>query len=266
MDRPRKPVRGRPKQSSDISLAGSRALDRHSSVPLYFQLGAVLKEKVDTGAWQPGDRFPTEREIAEEFDVSRTVIRRALDLLVGDGGIVRIRGSGAFVTPPRREVRVFGLVKALLDLPDDITLTVLTAREEPADSVLAKLLDIEQEPSPVAHVTAVLHSDGLPICLVDSFSLVRLAPWVLPTAQALHAGENPPKPEQLNLGRTRASIELTFFGGWGGPQVGVSAGDPAMLTTLVQFSAAQDGRPERPLEFAHINYRTDNAQLAIDLD
>ena len=44
-------------------LIGGRALDRDSVVPLYFQLGAVLKEMVETGAWQPGARFPTEREI-----------------------------------------------------------------------------------------------------------------------------------------------------------------------------------------------------------
>jgi GntR family transcriptional regulator len=79
-------------------------LDRSSDVPLYFQLAAALKAMLEVEAWEPGARFATEREIEEEFNVSRAVIRPALDLLVDDGAIIRVRGSGAFVAPSRSEV------------------------------------------------------------------------------------------------------------------------------------------------------------------
>jgi GntR family transcriptional regulator len=258
--------RGRPRRSSDIPLAGSRALDRRSVVPLYFQLGAVLKEKVDTGAWQAGDRFPTEREIEEEFGVSRTVIRRALDLLVGDGGIVRIKGSGAFVAPPRRDVPLFGLVRACLEPPDDLAITVLAMREQLPDSAVSHFLEMDGQPTPISHVTAVMHVDKQPACLVESYSSANLVPWLLPTVQALQAGSRPPDPGKLNLSRARVSIELTFFGRWGGPRVGASAGDPALMARLIQFGRGAEGERERPLEFAYLVCRSDNAQLAIELD
>src|SRR5262245_54243677 len=95
---------GRPKAQSEVTLADARRLERDSGVPLYFQLGAALLELLDTGAWPVGARFATERELEREFDVSRTVVRRALDLLVGDGAIVRVRGSGAFIRSPRHRV------------------------------------------------------------------------------------------------------------------------------------------------------------------
>lgn len=256
---------GRPRQSADVSLAGSRALDRNSDVPLYFQLGAALREKLDSDARRSGSRFPTEREIAEEFGVSRTVIRRALDLLVNDGVIVRRKGSGAFVTAPRREVKVAGLVKALSDRPDNLTLTVRMAREESPDRSVAHFLDMEKRPTLVTHVTAVVHIDDQPVCLIDSYSPSILVPWMLPTVQALQAATQLPKPATLNLGRATVSIELTFFGSWGGPQLGASAGNPALMASLIQFGRTKGAKRDRPLEFAHLIYRGDNTQLAFEL-
>ncbi len=266
MVKPSKPGRGRRKQVSDISLTGSQALDRNSAVPLYFQLGSVLKKKVDSGAWQPGDRFPTEREIAEEFGVSRTVIRPALDLLVGEGGIVRIKGSGAFVAPPRRDIKVLGLVGAFLNPTDDLTLTVLATREQSPDSSIAHFLEIEEHSASITHVTAVMHVEGQPACLVESYSTTKHIPWVLPTAEALQTGADPPKPGWVDVTRAAVKIELSFFGWWGGPQVGASGGDPALMASLIQFGKVNGMKRERPLEFAFLICRSDNAQFVFEAE
>jgi DNA-binding GntR family transcriptional regulator len=63
-----------------VSLANCRELHRNSDVPLYYQLGAALLEAVETGPWREGARFATERELEEQFKVSRVVVRRALEL------------------------------------------------------------------------------------------------------------------------------------------------------------------------------------------
>jgi len=264
MVKPHKPVRGRRRHSSEVSLAGSRALDRTSVVPLYFQLGAALKEIVDMGAWQPGVRFPTEREISEKFDVSRTVIRRALDLLEGEGGITRIQGSGTFVAPPRRKVEVISVVQALLTPSDGLSLRVLTAQEEMPDEPAAHFLEMTRHPTPIAHVTAVMHVDERPLCLVDSYSSMNLVPWLLPAVQALRAGANQHEPGAVDLGRLAVSIELTFFGWWAGPQLGASAGEPALQARLIQYERARETGRERPIEFAYLICRSDNAQFTIE--
>ncbi len=248
------------------AAAGTRSLDRNSFVPLYFQLAEVLKEKLEAGAWQSGSRFPSEREIAEQFEVSRTVIRPALDLLVGDGAIVRIKGSGTFVTPPKREVPVVGLTQALIDRSEDLTLTVLAAGERAPDPTVAELLGIADRRTAVAHVTAVLHAEGRPVCLVDSHSTTADLPWLLPYASALEAGEAPPAPGKgLTLTRAEVSIEGAFFGAWEASQVGVSAGDPTLMGKLVQFAKPKGAKRERPVEFARLVYRSDSAQLAVEL-
>jgi DNA-binding GntR family transcriptional regulator len=265
MDTPSQPGRGRPKRSSDIPLAGSRRLDRSSDVPLYFQLAAALKVMLEVGAWESGARFASEREIEEEFGVSRAVIRPALDLLVGDGAIFRIKGSGAFVAPPRREVEVAGLVRLLLEHQGKRPITVHAARAIVPDHTVSHFLELESERHPVAHVTAVVDVGEPSVCLVDSYSTVAQVPWFLPTAQALKGGEEPPAPGGLELTRATVSIEHTFFGEWGSSRVGATAGEPALMGRFVQFGRTNGAEREQALEFARLVYRADSAQLAFVL-
>jgi GntR family transcriptional regulator len=264
MAQPSKPARGRPKQSSDIPLAGSRRLDRGSEVPLYFQLAAALKAMLEVGAWKPGSRFASEREIEEEFDVSRAVIRPALELLVGDGAIVRVKGMGAFVAPPRHEVQTTGLVGLWLE-HDDRPITVLSARKRHPDRTVSQFLELDDRRTPIAHVTAVVDVDRPSVLLIDSYSPVAHVPWLLPTAEALEAGANPPTPGTLTLTRATVAIEHTFFGEWEASQVGATAGDPALMGRFVQFGRTKRVRKDRPLEFARLIYRADCAQLSFEL-
>ncbi len=265
MVKPTQPGPGRPKRSSDIPLTSSRRLDRKSDVPLYFQLAAALKVMLEVEDWESGARFASEREIEEEFGVSRAVIRPALDLLVGDGAIYRIKGSGAFVAPPRREIVVAGLVRLWLEHRNDRQVAVQAAREILPDHTVSHFLAIEDGGKPVAHVTAVVDVGEPSVCLVDSYSAITHMPWFLPTAEALKAGERPPAPGGVELTRATVSVEHTFFGEWGSTRVGATAGEPALMGRFIQFGRANGSEQEHPLEFARLIYRADSAQLAFVL-
>jgi len=258
---------GRPQQSSDVPLSGCRGLDRDSPVPpLYFQLAEVLTEVVEAGTWQPGARFASEREIEKHFKVSRTVVRPALELLVGDGLIVRARGSGAFIAPPKNEVSVTGLAKALFERPDDLAIKVLSAKERDPDRTVARFLELDPHPAPVAEVIAVINPGQRSAFLVYSFSSLARVPWLLPTAKALIDGASPPDSRPLELGRATISIEGTFFSRWSAAQLGVSPGDPALTGRLVQFGRTGGSKRDVPLEFARVLYRVDSAQLTIEVE
>jgi DNA-binding GntR family transcriptional regulator len=262
MAKPTQTVRGRPRQSADVSLAGSTSLDRNSEVPLYFQLAAALKVMLEAEPWEPGARFASERELEEQFKVSRAVIRPALDLLVGDGAIFRVKGSGAFVAPPRHEIKVAGLVQLLFERFKDRTVTVLSARERQPNRTVSHFLESE---TPVAHVTAVVDFGRPSVCLVDSFSSVAHVPWLLSAAQALQSNGFPPDANGTELTRATVAVEHTFFGEWGSSQVGSMAGDPAIMGRFVQFGRKLGEEVERPLEFARLIYRADSAQLSFEL-
>jgi GntR family transcriptional regulator len=74
------------------------SIDRNLPIPLYFQLKQLLLEKIDSHEWKPGDALPTEQQIQDQYNLSRTTVRQALSELEDEGRIVRQRGRGTFVT------------------------------------------------------------------------------------------------------------------------------------------------------------------------
>lgn len=63
------------------------------------RLAAELRQRIDAGALQPGDRLPTELALAAQYAVSRTVVREAVSRLRSMGLLVARQGSGVFVAP-----------------------------------------------------------------------------------------------------------------------------------------------------------------------
>ncbi len=74
-------------------------LDIHSATPLYLQLEAVLREALAADTWKAGEAMPPERELADQFGVSRLTLRKALERLEAQGLVQRRQGSGTYVAP-----------------------------------------------------------------------------------------------------------------------------------------------------------------------
>lgn len=67
------------------------------STPLYITVMEVLKEKIINGVYNIGEFIPTETELEKEFQVSKVTIRKAVDLLEGEGYLVKRSGKGTTV-------------------------------------------------------------------------------------------------------------------------------------------------------------------------
>ena len=74
------------------------ALDEQSRAPLYQQLQRALRDAIADKRLSPDEALPPERDLAEEFQISRITVRKALDGLVNDGLLTRRQGAGTFVT------------------------------------------------------------------------------------------------------------------------------------------------------------------------
>lgn len=71
---------------------------------LYQTVYATLQEQIRTGKIQPGERLPAEKVLAEEFEVSRITVQKAMSMLVQDGYVVRRPGRGSFATMNTRSL------------------------------------------------------------------------------------------------------------------------------------------------------------------
>lgn len=80
-------------------------LQKHSPIPLYDQLKSILVTEIKKGTFADGP-MPSEAKIGQQYHVSRTTVRLAMDALVKNGYITRQSGRGTFVIPI--ENRIFG--------------------------------------------------------------------------------------------------------------------------------------------------------------
>jgi GntR family transcriptional regulator len=116
-----------------LSVVHSGGLIEPSSpVPLYFQVANVVQARIFAGTLQAGAPIGTEKELAEEFGVSRITVRKALEVLRADGLLKIERGRGSFVAESPRPVAPTALHLFL----DDVIArgeTLEVVREEQTD-------------------------------------------------------------------------------------------------------------------------------------
>lgn len=73
-------------------------LDKQNNTPLYIQLYNIFKELIESGNLQSGFKLPSENELSEQYEVSRSTVRQTLSELERDGYIYKERGKGSFVS------------------------------------------------------------------------------------------------------------------------------------------------------------------------
>ena len=76
------------------------AIDPKSPIPRYYQLYTSLRSRIRDGEFQAGDALPSERQLVEDYGVSRITVVKALDILDQEGLVDRQHGRGNFVTNP----------------------------------------------------------------------------------------------------------------------------------------------------------------------
>jgi DNA-binding GntR family transcriptional regulator len=75
-------------------------IDRQAFEPAYVQLVSILKEQMSKGIYLPGDRLPSESELCKRYQVSPMTVRRSIKVLLDQGVVSTIQGSGTYVKPP----------------------------------------------------------------------------------------------------------------------------------------------------------------------
>ncbi len=84
-----------------------------SDKPLYQTIAEMLTQQIDSGEYQAGARLPAERELADQFGVSRVTIREAEIALQARGRVTIKPGSGVYVADMvKRESGAFPEISA----------------------------------------------------------------------------------------------------------------------------------------------------------
>lgn len=79
--------------------------------PAFLQLRDRIAADIAANVWAPGEAISTEAELVAQHGLSSGTVRRALDLLEGEGLVERIRGSGTFVRRPDFETAFIRFIR-----------------------------------------------------------------------------------------------------------------------------------------------------------
>jgi len=143
----------------------SAAPHTRAALSKYERLAANLEARVSTMA--PHMALPTERELLEEFSVSRSVVRQAIRVLLSKGLVYNIQGSGTYVCDPAvvsKTLRLTGFSEDMRHRGLHPSSTVLGQGTAEASAELASTLQV-----PVGAPLRMLHrlrlADGVPMAL-----------------------------------------------------------------------------------------------------
>ncbi len=154
----------------DTDVGGPRQL-KHQQVREYVR-------SVCVGA-EPGTPAPSERELVTRFGVARMTVRQAIDSLVAEGIVERVRGRGTFVTRPRRRIgQLTSLTEELHRRKMTLESRTLSARREAASPRVARALGLTVG-DPVIRWRRLRSADGSPLAIQDAYLNEVLLPGFL---------------------------------------------------------------------------------------
>ena len=147
---------------------------------VFEEIVTQLKESILTGRFKTGDKLPTERELVEEFQVSRVAIREALRTLENSGFIVTRQGAsgGAYVTDLSFEF----LANAFVDLflADKISIPELHRVRLIMEPEIAKLAALAITPEYAHQLKKALEAEETPAAsLSEDIKIKTLVHYIL---------------------------------------------------------------------------------------
>ncbi len=240
-------------------------VDRASVIPYYYQLKQILSGRITSGALAPGAQLPGEHELCALYDVSRTVVRQALNELQYEGLIERHRGRGTFVARPKLPE---GLISGLAGLHEDAAMrgrslrsTVLALREAPATSSIAERLGLRPD-EPVVELERLRFINGQPWVVVTTYIPAALVPGLARHDLGGDASLYQLLKEGYGLPITAAvrTVEATIAGPRDAALLRIEEGDPLLVLRSVSLTVG-----DRPLEYFIAHHRGDQSAFTVYL-
>ena len=142
----------------------------------YLEIYETIKDRILTGDYKSNAKLPDGTSLATEFGCSELTIKKALDILVGDGLVVRKRGSGSYVKRPlntQAPRHLYGTSKNAEVSKQDLKTKVLNYSVEPATDFLAERLNCK-EGDMLYHLVRVRIIDGKPNVIEDTFMPINV--------------------------------------------------------------------------------------------
>jgi GntR family transcriptional regulator len=240
------------------------SIDKSSPVPYYEQLRVILERSMADGELSVDEQLPSEAQLCEDFGVSRTVVRQALNELANEGLILRYKGKGSFVAPAKVDEHLAqsltGLAEEVRARGQELTNDILTfERQSPPDHI-AQVLALPAGKD-VIHLERLRSIDGERWNVTSTYLPYDLCKPLLRMdmrRRSLYATLE--QELGLVLDHGLRTIEAALVGEEHALLLGIPSGSPVLLLKSVAY--LPDGRP---IEYFLAWHRGDRSRFDVHL-
>jgi GntR family transcriptional regulator len=239
------------------------SIEMRDHLPLYAHVEQAIAARVADGSWSPGTQLPSEDRLIDEYAVSRTTVRAAIQSLVQRGLVEIRRGKGTFVTRPKITqdlTKLTGFAEDMQALGRRATATVLDQRLVPATQVVARRLALPRG-SPVVRIQRVRLADGMALSFDETYLPKALGKKIMaddlktePIFSLLERKYGTP------LVEAEYQLEAVVADAMIAGALGVDIGSPIFLIERTSYS---DGH--RPVDYEKLHYRGDQMRFVTRL-
>jgi len=231
---------------------------------LYARIREELRERIVSGAWQPNDPLPSERDLMAQYGVSRITVRQALGDLQKESLIFKLAGKGAYVsqTRPFQELgRLQGFAEAMEARGHETYNRVLSIEHGVASDLVASRLGLSVG-APITELKRVRYLDRQPVSLditwVPRTLGQRLEREDLASRDIFLIIEN-------DCGTPLGHADLVIDAGLAdaalATQLDTDAGAPVLRIERLTHDAAG-----QPIDYEHLYCRADNFQYRLRIE
>lgn len=237
-------------------------VDATKNIALYVQVKDILVKRIQEKTWKPNTLIPTEQELMEEFNVSRTTIRQAISMLVQDGLLEKKQGKGTIVKQ-QRLVGSLGKLKGFAEEAVEKGLTPhskLVRAEFSTDLYFEKsMLELEEDEE-VLVVERIRFADKTPIAIERSCWPASIGKIL--TQHDLDGAKFYEILEQNDVHLKRAKEKISAINAtiYEADLLGIRGGEALLEMTRLSF-----GFDDKPIEFTNTKFRSDKYHYDIEL-
>ncbi len=237
---------------SHSSVQGSRA-------PLYKEVEREIIQCLARGEWKPGDRIPTEAELAERFGVAVFTIRAGIQKLVESGILRRHQGKGTFVALHRSRPLRYQFLRIYNNDGDRARWDreLISVKKKRADDETARLLRLEDSAAEraVFDVLFLLKNEDKALAFVESKMPAKIF-GVVPEAVLRNTTDNFYAVFQerfgVNVIQTQERVWAVHAGSRGARWLGVRSSEPMLRIERIAYTYN-----DVPVELRYYNVRAD---------
>ena len=240
-------------------------IDPYDVVPKYYQLVNILRQKIEAGELSENQVIPSERELESLYNISRTTIRQAIDVLIRQGFLYREHGRGTFVSPLKLQKGIQELTSFSEDMRNrglEPGQTILDIRHIPLPEFVGRKLELPKDTKTVLRIERIRLGNNSPMGIQDSY-------LALPEGKTITLEELSEKGsiyailrEKFNIIPTEAeeTLEVTVATKREADLLQIKEGAPLLLSERILWSQYRQA-----VEYVKILYRGDRYKYTIRL-